>query len=55
MFDVIKTIINSRNISFVVAADSDTGLADDGQYPLYGHKVTGRIPRSGSQMYDTSR
>lgn len=29
-------------------------MAED-QYALYGHKVSGRIPRSGSQMYDPTR
>lgn len=42
---------------------SEAILAED-QYSLYGgsvggggggHKVTGRIPRSGSQMYDPTR
>lgn len=34
---------------------SEAVLAED-QYALYGsHKVTGRIPRSGSQMYDPTR
>lgn len=34
---------------------SEAVLAED-QYALYGgHKVTGRIPRSGSQLYDPTR
>lgn len=33
---------------------SDISMNED-QYALYGHKVSGRIPRTANQMYDPTR
>lgn len=49
------SLFSSVIFNQLVSIYSDAVLAED-QYALYGgHKVTGRIPRSGSQMYDASR
>lgn len=47
---------HNKNFSFPFneTKHSDISMNED-QYALYGHKVSGRIPRTANQMYDPTR